>query len=40
MRLLDQDGEMVGVIELDDAKRRAYDLGLDLVIERGGSGAR
>jgi translation initiation factor IF-3 len=31
VRLLDQDGEMVGVIELDDAKRRAYDLGLDLV---------
>jgi translation initiation factor IF-3 len=29
--LLDPEGEMLGVVELDDAKRRAYELGLDLV---------
>ena len=31
VRLLDENGEMVGVVELDEAKRRAYDSGLDLV---------
>jgi translation initiation factor IF-3 len=29
--LLDAEGEMLGVVELDEAKRRAYDSGLDLV---------
>ena len=31
VRLIDAQGEMVGVVDLDDAKRRAYDAGLDLV---------
>jgi translation initiation factor IF-3 len=31
VRLIDAEGEMVGVVDLDDAKRRAYDAGLDLV---------
>ena len=31
VRLLDPEGEMLGVVELDEAKRRAYDSGLDLV---------
>lgn len=31
VRLIDQDGEMVGIVETDDARRRAQDLGLDLV---------
>ena len=31
VRLLDENGEIVGVVELDEAKRRAYDSGLDLV---------
>lgn len=31
IRLIDQDGEMVGIVETDDARRRAQDLGLDLV---------
>lgn len=31
IRLIDQDGEMVGIVETDDARHRAQDLGLDLV---------
>ncbi len=31
IRLIDENGEMVGVVELDEAKRRAYDAGYDLV---------
>lgn len=31
VRLIDAAGEMVGIVDLDDAKRRAYDAGLDLV---------
>lgn len=31
VRLIDQDGEQVGVVNLDDAKQRAADAGLDLV---------
>ena len=31
IRLIDEDGEMVGVVETEDARRRAQDLGLDLV---------
>ena len=31
LRLIDQDGVMIGVVELDEAKRRAADAGLDLV---------
>jgi translation initiation factor IF-3 len=31
IRLIDETGEMVGVVELDEAKRRAYDAGYDLV---------
>ena len=31
IRLIDENGEMVGVVETDDARRRAMDLGLDLV---------
>jgi len=31
VRLIDAQGEVVGIVDLDDAKRRAYDAGLDLV---------
>jgi len=31
IRLIDQDGAMVGIVETDDARRRAFELGLDLV---------
>ncbi len=31
VRLLDENGEMVGIVETDDARRRAMELGLDLV---------
>jgi translation initiation factor IF-3 len=31
VRLIDQDGEQVGVVNLDDAKQKAADAGLDLV---------
>ncbi|MBL9119308.1 MAG: translation initiation factor IF-3 [Phycisphaerae bacterium] len=31
IRLLDENGEMVGIVETDDARRRAMELGLDLV---------
>jgi len=31
IRLIDQEGSMVGVVDLDDAKRRATEAGLDLV---------
>jgi len=31
IRLIDEDGEMVGVVDTDEARRRAADLGLDLV---------
>lgn len=31
IRLIDETGEMVGIVETDDARRRAMDLGLDLV---------
>ncbi len=31
VRLIDQDGEQVGIVSLDDALGRAYDAGLDLV---------
>jgi len=31
VRLIDENNEQVGIIELDDAKRRARDAGLDLV---------
>lgn len=31
VRLVDHDGEMVGVVSVDDAIRRAQDVGLDLV---------
>ncbi len=31
IRLIDQDGEMIGIVETDEARRRAQDLGLDLV---------
>jgi translation initiation factor IF-3 len=31
IRLIDQAGEMVGIVETDDARRRAMELGLDLV---------
>ncbi len=31
IRLIDEKGEMVGVVELDEGRRRAFDLGLDLV---------
>ncbi|MDI9404567.1 MAG: translation initiation factor IF-3 [Limnohabitans sp.] len=31
VRLLDPEGEMLGVVELDEAKRRAYEMNLDLV---------
>lgn len=31
LRLIDQDGQMVGVVELEDAKQRAAAAGLDLV---------
>ena len=31
VRLIDQDGEQVGVVNLDDAKERAAEAGLDLV---------
>ena len=31
IRLIDQNGEMVGVVELDEAKQRAAQAGLDLV---------
>ncbi len=31
LRLIDQDGTMIGVVELEEAKRRAADAGLDLV---------
>lgn len=31
IRLIDQTGEMIGIVETDDARRRAQDLGLDLV---------
>ncbi|MHC4832439.1 MAG: translation initiation factor IF-3 [Planctomycetota bacterium] len=31
IRLIDENGEMVGVVDTDEARRRAADLGLDLV---------
>ena len=31
VRLIDENGEMVGVVETDDARRRAMEAGLDLV---------
>lgn len=31
VRLIDEDNEQIGVIEIDDAKRRAREAGLDLV---------
>jgi translation initiation factor IF-3 len=31
VRLLDPQGEMLGVVALEEAKRQAYDMGLDLV---------
>ncbi|MBL9148087.1 MAG: translation initiation factor IF-3 [Phycisphaerae bacterium] len=31
IRLIDENGEMVGIVETDDARRRAMELGLDLV---------
>ncbi|MDZ4829123.1 MAG: translation initiation factor IF-3 [Phycisphaerae bacterium] len=31
VRLIDEAGEMVGIVETDDARRRALELGLDLV---------
>ncbi|MBX3355601.1 MAG: translation initiation factor IF-3 [Phycisphaeraceae bacterium] len=31
IRLIDQDGTVVGIVETDDARRRASELGLDLV---------
>jgi translation initiation factor IF-3 len=31
IRLIDENGEMVGVVETDEARRRAMDVGLDLV---------
>lgn len=31
VRLIDQDGTMIGVVETDEARRRAFELGLDLV---------
>ena len=31
IRLIDENGEMVGVVETDDARRRAMEAGLDLV---------
>jgi translation initiation factor IF-3 len=31
VRLIDENGEMVGIVETDDARRRAMELGLDLV---------
>jgi translation initiation factor IF-3 len=31
VRLIDENGEMVGVVETDEARRRAMDAGLDLV---------
>ena len=31
IRLLDENGEMVGIVETDEARRRAMELGLDLV---------
>jgi len=31
IRLIDENGEMVGVVETDDARRRAFEAGLDLV---------
>jgi translation initiation factor IF-3 len=31
IRLIDENQNMVGVVELDEARRRAYELGLDLV---------
>ncbi len=31
VRLLDENGEMVGIVETDEARRRAMELGLDLV---------
>jgi translation initiation factor IF-3 len=37
VRLIDEDNEQIGVIELDDAQRRAKDAGLDLVEVSGAS---
>ncbi len=31
MRLIDQDGEQAGIVSLEDAKRKAYEVDLDLV---------
>lgn len=31
IRLIDENGEMVGIVETDDARRRAMEVGLDLV---------
>ncbi|MDA0803592.1 MAG: translation initiation factor IF-3 [Planctomycetota bacterium] len=31
IRLIDQTGEMVGIVETDEARRQAYEAGLDLV---------
>lgn len=31
IRLIDETGQMIGIVELDEARRRAHDLGLDLV---------
>ena len=32
VRLVDEDGNMVGVVPIEDARRRAYDANLDLVL--------
>ncbi|MEE8464791.1 MAG: translation initiation factor IF-3 [Gammaproteobacteria bacterium] len=31
VRVIDADGEQAGILDLEDAKQKAYDLGLDLV---------
>ena len=31
IRLIDQNGEMVGIVETDEARRQAMEAGLDLV---------
>ena len=32
VRLVDEDGSMIGVVPIEEAQRRAYDAGLDLVL--------